>query len=123
MGFSEELQALLEKYGAFGGQEVMKENSDEQTTNAESQTNTDTEKQETDEKSNAEISDTQKTESTSYTEGQLKDTIVNAIKDALHYKEMAPEKNPVEEFLYRPDGPLARRKARNLGGKEMNNAH
>ena len=119
MGFSEELQALLEKYGAFGEQGVM----NEQTTNAESQTNADTEKQETDGKSNAEISDTQKTESTSYTEGQLKDTIVNAIKDALHYKEMAPEKNPVEEFIYRPDGPLARRKARNSGGKDLKNAH
>ena len=123
MGFSEELQALLEKYGAFGGQDATNEKSDEPTTNTETEITTDTEKPETDTKLSVETSDTQKTESTSYTEGQLKDTIVNAIKDALHYKEMAPEKNPVEEFLYRPDGPLARRKARNSGGKDMNNAH
>lgn len=123
MGFSEELQALLEKYGAFGAQEATNEKLEDQTTNTEMTLNTDTEKQEMDTKSSVENLDTQKTESTSYTEGQLKETIVNAIKDALHYKEMAPEKNPVEEFLYRPDGPLARRKARNSGGKDKNNAH
>ena len=116
MGFSEELQTLLEKYGAFAPK--AEDKTDQVTNNppeavSNSEETFDTGKLETAGNSTPEASDTTTTESDPSTEGRLRDTIVEAIRDALHYKEAAPETNPVEEFLNRPDGPLARRRARN----------
>lgn len=116
MGFSDELQTLLEKYGAFASK--AEDESDQASSNlpeavSTSEEASDTGKLETAGNSTSGASDTTTTESDPSTEGRLRDTIVEAIRDALHYKEAAPETNPVEEFLNRPDGPLARRRARN----------